>query len=179
MQKTEGAFSKMKKNIINLFVSLVFVLFFAGCAPQLARVKYGSTENQWKNYIEESYKDWEPSPTPPPINELSVKGNTDDNFSLEIVPKPTLDDNLMLSNTYKKDVVFSEIKGVGPGIKASTKAAENVLYTVKKGDTLWSISCKFFDNDGTKWKKIEAANKNVLSTPGSIKPGLILTIPSN
>lgn len=49
-------------------------------------------------------------------------------------------------------------------------------YVVREGDTLASISRKFYKNSG-RWKKIRDANKNVLDDPAKLKPGMTLTIP--
>ena len=48
-------------------------------------------------------------------------------------------------------------------------------YTIKKGDTLGSISKKFFGTT-TKWKLI--AETNNISNPGAIKIGQVLEIPA-
>jgi LysM repeat protein len=49
-------------------------------------------------------------------------------------------------------------------------------YVVREGDTLASISRKFYKSSG-RWKKIRDANKNVLDDPAKLKPGMTLTIP--
>ena len=49
-------------------------------------------------------------------------------------------------------------------------------YTVREGDTLASISRKFYKTSGG-WKKIRNANKNVIDDPAKLKPGMTLTIP--
>ena len=159
----------MKKNIINFGVAAFLLLLFAGCAPQLAQTKYGNVENQWKNYVQKSYKDWSPPPTPPPI--VNTVDGTSNSFSVDIVPDPVVDNNLTTSgiNSTNETVTL-------PNDIATSGTTES--YTVKKGDTLWSIACKFYDNDGTKWKKLQEANKDVLPSPGKIKPGLVLTIPA-
>ncbi len=48
------------------------------------------------------------------------------------------------------------------------------LYEVKEGDTLWSISEKFY-KDGFQWQKIAEENKIPIS--GKIETGMKLTIP--
>ena len=50
------------------------------------------------------------------------------------------------------------------------------VYKAGKGDTLFSISKKFY-KDSAKWKLIYEANRNILPTPESIKPGMELRIP--
>ena len=65
---------------------------------------------------------------------------------------------------------------------AETKTADKKTgaaprtYTVREGDTLASISRKFYKTSGG-WKKIRNANKNVVADPGKLKPGMTLTIP--
>src|SRR3954464_9920026 len=54
--------------------------------------------------------------------------------------------------------------------------ATSRTYVVREGDTLASISRKFYKSTG-RWKKIRDANKNVLDDPAKLKPGITLTIP--
>jgi LysM repeat protein len=49
-------------------------------------------------------------------------------------------------------------------------------YVVREGDTLASISRKFYKSSG-RWKKIRDANRNLIDNPAKLKPGLTLTIP--
>ena len=49
-------------------------------------------------------------------------------------------------------------------------------YVVREGDTLASISRKFYKSSG-RWKKIRDANRSVLDDPAKLKPGMTLTIP--
>ena len=49
-------------------------------------------------------------------------------------------------------------------------------YVVREGDTLASISRKFYKSSG-RWKKIRDANKNVIDDPARLKPGMTLMIP--
>ena len=46
-------------------------------------------------------------------------------------------------------------------------------YTVKKGDTLWGIACRFY-GDGTKWGTLAA--KNGVSDPRKLQIGKVLTL---
>lgn len=60
---------------------------------------------------------------------------------------------------------------------ANKKAAgKSRTYVVREGDTLASISRKFYKSSG-RWKKIRDANRNVLDDPTKLKPGQTLTIP--
>jgi|SRR5205085_1771035 len=49
-------------------------------------------------------------------------------------------------------------------------------YVVREGDTLASISRKFYKSSG-RWKKIRDANRSVIQDPAKLKPGTALTIP--
>lgn len=49
-------------------------------------------------------------------------------------------------------------------------------YVVREGDTLASISRRFYKSSG-KWKKIRDANRSIVSDPGKLKAGQTLTIP--
>ena len=52
-------------------------------------------------------------------------------------------------------------------------------YTVKKGDTLWDISRKYYGS-GYSWRKLLDANPNCLSRPGDVRTlriGYVMVIP--
>jgi tetratricopeptide (TPR) repeat protein len=49
-------------------------------------------------------------------------------------------------------------------------------YTVQPGDTLASISRKFYKSS-VRWQRILDANSNILSKPSDLKPGQMLVIP--
>ncbi len=48
--------------------------------------------------------------------------------------------------------------------------------TVKRGDSLWALAQRAY-NDGTKHKKILAANKDQISSHKDLKPGMVLKVP--
>jgi nucleoid-associated protein YgaU len=50
-------------------------------------------------------------------------------------------------------------------------------YTIKPGDTLWSIAKEFYNGDGTKSKLIAEANKDKIPNPNRIKVGTEIVIP--
>ena len=49
-------------------------------------------------------------------------------------------------------------------------------YTVEKGDTLWGIAVKAYQ-DGYKWPEIVKANADKIANPDKIEVGLVLTLP--
>jgi nucleoid-associated protein YgaU len=64
-----------------------------------------------------------------------------------------------------------------PTPSASTAAESEQTYTVQSGDTLLSIAEQFY-GDGTKWRRIYDANKDVIgSDPDKLKLDMKLKIP--
>ncbi len=53
---------------------------------------------------------------------------------------------------------------------------EEIFYTIEKGDTLWKIAEKFYD-DGSKYTHIVKANIEVIKDPDLIYPGQTIRIP--
>lgn len=62
-----------------------------------------------------------------------------------------------------------------PNEKAKTRGKAR-SYTVQRGDTLASISRKFYKSSA-RWQRILDANTDVISKPGDLKPGQTLVIP--
>ena len=48
---------------------------------------------------------------------------------------------------------------------------------MQPGDTLASISRKFYKNNSARWKDIQDANFNALEGTAKLKPGMVLMIP--
>jgi tetratricopeptide (TPR) repeat protein len=63
-------------------------------------------------------------------------------------------------------------------VEAASKKSpgKSRTYVVRDGDTLASISRKFYKSSGH-WKKIRDANRNVVNDPGKLQAGQTLTIP--
>jgi nucleoid-associated protein YgaU len=53
---------------------------------------------------------------------------------------------------------------------------EEIFYTIEKGDTLWEIATKYYD-DGSKYKEIVEANLEVIKDADLIYPGQSIRIP--
>jgi len=62
--------------------------------------------------------------------------------------------------------------------KAESKKAGSHSYTVKEGDTLASISRKFYKTS-KRWREIRDANEKKVNDPDNLKEGVTLTIPPN
>jgi nucleoid-associated protein YgaU len=79
---------------------------------------------------------------------------------------------LALGNTYGVAEVDTT------GLKIEKPAAESVMYTVKKGDTLWAIAEKHYGKgQGAKHTEIVKANSPPVKNPDMIQPGWVLRIP--
>jgi LysM repeat protein len=84
--------------------------------------------------------------------------------------------------TLRKEV--EDLRAHRPSDKAATdtkttdkkSGATPRTYVVREGDTLASISRKFYKSSG-RWKKIRDANRSVIDNPAKLKPGMTLTIP--
>lgn len=61
-------------------------------------------------------------------------------------------------------------------VESEESEEEGRFYVVEKGDSLWSIAEKVY-GDGTRWKEIRKANKDVIKDPKIIRPGWKLRIP--
>ncbi len=59
---------------------------------------------------------------------------------------------------------------------SKTSSGKSRTYTVREGDTLASISRRFYKSS-SHWKKIRDANRGSLDNPAKLKPGQTLTIP--
>ena len=77
---------------------------------------------------------------------------------------------------YKFKSALAALSGGGGNAAAQKRTDERVTprtYTVKKGDTLWDITCRFY-GDGTKWGSIAA--KNGVADPRKLQIGKVLTL---
>lgn len=66
--------------------------------------------------------------------------------------------------------------GAGQSASGASRPDERAVqttYTVKKGDTLWDIACRFYD-DGTQWRTL--AEKNGVADPRKLPIGKVLTL---
>ncbi len=78
---------------------------------------------------------------------------------------------------WRKQVIRIESRGGKGKKKRDDPPSKPRTYTVKRGDTLWAISKKFYGS-GSKWRTIYNANKGVIGgNPNLIFPGQVLVIP--
>jgi LysM repeat protein len=80
-----------------------------------------------------------------------------------------------------KDVYATGLQAyVSPEQKAAAAQPaaepEEEYYVIQKGDSLWKIASKYY-NDGNKWPKLFEANKEIILDPDKIFPGQKIRIP--
>ena len=85
------------------------------------------------------------------------------------------DDGYMAAPPLNEDFYIEDSSSADNSWSGGTVTTGYQTYTIKKGDTLGSISKKFFGTT-TKWKLI--AETNNISNPASIKIGQVLEIPA-
>lgn len=162
------------KSYISL-TALAVLIAAAGCGPRLAETPLGSEEKRWEDYIKKSYPAWKAPQTVPPAN---AKGKIE-SPATEVIPAeldslPTVKKDAVVI----EDVVVEDKKGKVLSETVTTVETDGKFksYIVQKNDTLWSISSKLY-RDGTKWKKIKAANEDILKGSDKVLPGMTLRIP--
>jgi len=158
----------MKK--LNFLSLSILALLFAtvGCQVKLAESPYGAKEKQWEDFIKETYPDWEPPQTYPPVRKEAAPAQT--TAAPQIIPG--CEEIIVTNPENETDTVI-----VDQTTEKPPETPEFQTYTVKKGETLWSISRKFYGT-GKKWRSIYEANKNVIANPSKVRAGITLKIPS-
>jgi len=162
------------KSYISL-TALAVLIATAGCGPRLAETPLGSEEKRWEDYIKKSYPAWKAPQTVPPANSKGkIESPATEIIPAELDSLPTVKKEEVVI----EDVVVKDKKGKVLAETVTTVDAEEKfkVYVVQKNDTLWSISNKLYQ-DGTKWKKIQSANEDVLKGSNRVLPGMTLRIP--
>jgi nucleoid-associated protein YgaU len=126
-----------------------------------------------------------PAPAPPPAEALKAEV---ENLGLQVedLAVEVDGDKVKVSGTTpdqatKEKLVMAlgnvaGVAAVDENVSATKAEPEAVIYTVKKGDTLWGIAAAHYGN-GSKYMKIFEANRPMLKDPDKIYPGQALRIP--
>ena len=163
------------KKIGRLLMASGCVLLLSGCvSPKLAQTPLGPTEKKWAEYLSDAYPEWHPPKTMPPVSETP-----------SALPVLQEQETVPEAPIIEVDSTAVEIKAPVGGFKsapADAKVIEKVqnekfdVYVTRKGDSLWKVANKFYKN-GSKWRIIYDANRDVMKTPQSLKAGMELRIP--
>ena len=153
-------------NLLSL-TFLVALLISTGCQPKLAESPYGPREKKWEDFIKDTYPDWQPPQTVPP-ERLEVPAAS------ESAPMIIEDNEVIIEEPNDAPVI--DTSTANDNIETA-ETVEFQTYTVQKGDTLWSISRKFYGS-GKNWRDIFDANQDVISAPDKVRAGLEIKIPS-
>lgn len=107
-------------------------------------------------------------------------------FNYSVVQRNENHDPYHVSVNVTMQEISSDILSKGPASGGKSNDSKNTVtsgnsttkkvktYTVKKGDTLWGISLKYYGT-GTKWVRIADANK--ITNPKRLQIGTVLRIP--
>jgi len=164
---------------IGTFTFCAALMFLTGClSPQLAETPLGETEQKWVDFLQDAYPEWDVPKTLPPVSqpyapalELSAPSYTEQIHD-EAVPVVKIASPIEI----KTPAGGLEAAPADFGIMEKVQSERFDLYVIQKGDTLWKIANKFYKN-GSKWHVLYDANRDVLPSPQSMKPGLELRIP--
>ena len=165
------------KTIGNLFVVCGALLYVTGCvSPQLAETPLGETEQKWAEFLSDAYPEWRAPKTMPQMSEPFAPAiELQAPVSIEPLPEAPL---VEIASPIEIKAPVGGVVAAPADLDVIQKIQSETfdLYVIQKGDTLWKIANKFYQN-GSKWHVIYDANRDVLKTPQSLKSGLELRIP--
>ncbi len=156
------------KKIFVIGTALVTVL--SGCrSAKLASRPLNAEEQRWQTVIQENYSAWK-IPYLSPLQELQNAPATVQEWEsapVMVVPTPA-------SSLQSLPEPPQEIELMPVGEFDNTLPEQK--HTVKKNETLTSLARQFYGK-ASEWRRIFEANRQILSSPDKLQPGMILTIP--
>lgn len=165
-----------RPKLISLLSGLLLVALYSsvtGCrGPRLAA---GEMSPEQKSWVEDLHR-WHPGWDTPFISPLRTRQRKPRLGRIKRGPAPSPAATPRVTDRQpKKENMVDEIIFV-PVEDDEDQSAPGQQYTVKKGDTLTRIANRFY-GDASQWKRIWAANRDVLTSPEKLRPGQILSIP--
>ena len=82
------------------------------------------------------------------------------------------------SRDYLTELVAREAGDAAAVVADVVWESAATAYTVRAGDTLYSIAKRFY-GDGNEWTRVYEANKGILTAPGTLETGMELTVPAS
>ncbi len=150
-------------------------------------VSGANVEDQWKYHVKKSYPQWQaPAEAPAattPAATVQAPAAVQAAPAAETGAQPQ---EQLVAPSGKESGVYAEPPGFVVKDNYGTYVAPKPEplpgdgfshYTVKKGDSLWTIS-KMIYHKADKWQKIYDVNKDVIKDPNRLKPGTDLKIPA-
>ena len=121
-------------------------------------------------------KSWQDSGDP--VRLILSGSDINDAFLIEDVTEHLRegDRDVGVSITLREYKFKSALAALGDSRQAGSRPDERILpqtYTVKGGDTLWSIACRFY-GDGTRWQTLAA--KNGIANTHALQIGQVITL---
>lgn len=126
-------------------------------------------------------RDWQDSGDP--VRLIISGSDINDAFLIEDVTETLREGDgdvgvVITLREYKFRSALAGVAGAAVNVTASPAQREDerlaqTAYTVKKGDTLWGIACRFY-GDGLKWRAL--AEKNGVRDPRTLQIGRVLTL---
>ena len=192
------------KHLITGLCGAGLLVAVTGCQPELAQVKEGQREAQWREAIGQSYSGFRPPRTAPPAIKDNVSPKLVEKEQQAAATLPAADgfsapapqeDDFVVQNIEVEAVAVDVAVPPGPAedagsvavepAAAAVKAPEAVVdqtageateYVVKKGDKLSHIAQKFYGKASFA-DVIRKANAKAIANPNRLKPGTKLQIP--
>ncbi len=174
--------SATSKRVLPGLVVLSFFLVItgAGCkGPQLAVRPLSPKEKEWIKAINKSYPRWKAPGHPPPMKYHTApdqREQPEKQTGPDTAPSAEKQQQTPASKAQPTEGMEFVPVGDAGDSQQPRSAQKPKHYKVKKGDTLTGISQKFYGTP-KKWRKIYNANKQKLTAPSQLSPGMKLNIP--
>ena len=111
--------------------------------------------------------------TPPPVSsQKATREMVQTDIEIPSFYRPTHGSKKILKDLAPPEVDMADQSGA----VVSPQPGTYDTYTVKKNDSLWSISSKVYGR-ATKWRRIYDANRDQLKSPDQLHAGMVLKIP--
>ena len=175
---------KNKEDIISMFLGLIVVVVLALVLVNFIQRRKGNIEVPGiKNEINsnETVNNAAAEKTVTVVKgdslwKIAVKNYNDGYKWTEIAKANNLKNPGLLYSGQKLVLPAIEEATTATTVKEDTKTVDqNTEYTVLRGDSLWKIAIKFY-NDGYKWTEIWEANKDKIRNPDKLEIGMKLLI---
>lgn len=121
-------------------------------------------------------RDWQDSGDP--VRLIISGSDINDAFLIEDVTESLREGDRDVGVTvtlreYKFKSALAALAGRGSTVQRQDERTVPETYTVKRGDTLWDIACRFY-GDGTRWSDLAA--RNCIGNPRKLQVGTVLRL---